>query len=457
VELMMASELKTDNKGLPEHQSCHPAGRGAATPSPQRRGYYIYITEACNLRCSYCFVKDKHNHRHLTTQMADSVLSFIRAEAAQLKEVNVHFFGGEPLLRPRMVDYLAGELRKWSAADGVSLRLGITTNGTLLTTQNCEMLKQHGVGVQLSLDGSKNGNDVHRQLMGGTQCGLPPSGAFDLVQIDNYKKYFGRTTPNCRMTVTVHNLQYLSQSIRELHNLGFSSFSIIPDADCGAWTPEYLRHYEGEMAAVFAYWVQHRDISVNAISKTLDALIRRTKRAHLCPAGATLVGITVDGDIYPCHDFAGRYAADAAERNKLLLGNVQTGYSSDPGRLREPIAVTDATSGSGYDCATCPAKWVCGRGCPYMNYAHSGDIRTVNATYCETMRINTALALRWMSVLGEFRFVDVTKERPATRNGPPWAGTSERTLGRPVRLQPDRLRKALINTSVLLKENAYGR
>ena len=128
----------------------------------------------------------------------------------------------------------------YSGDTGITLRMGITTNGTLLTVANCEMLQRNGIGVQLSLDGSKQGNDIHRQLMGGTQCGLAKAGAFELVQIGNYMRYFGDTTPNCRMTLTVHNLPYLSNSIRELHAQGFKSFSVIPDADCGVSRPRYL-------------------------------------------------------------------------------------------------------------------------------------------------------------------------------------------------------------------------
>jgi uncharacterized protein len=369
-----------------------------------KRGYYIYITEACNLRCNYCFVSDKANSRHLTKDMADKVLTFIKVDASNLKDTYVHFFGGEPLIRPAMVDYVAGQLRTWSEERKIKLKLGITTNGTLLTTQNCEMLKRHDIGVQLSLDGSKQGNDVHRQLMGGTQCGLPPAGAFGLVQIKNYFEYFGKGRPNCRMTLTIHNLPFLVQSIRELHAIGFKSFSIIPDSDCGAWTEAYLAQYEIEMTKVFDYWAANREIEVNTISQTMDKLASRAARPQLCQVGRSIVGITVDGDIYPCHDFSGKFASDPDERAKLLIGNVEKGFTPNQHRFSD-LPTEKARSGNGYDCSTCWAKWVCGRGCPYMNYARSGDIFQVNSAYCATTRINAGLALRWMSVLDDYRFL----------------------------------------------------
>ena len=392
-----------------------PADEQLKTGSPKQRGYYIYVTEACNLRCNYCFVKNKVNQRHLTEEVAQRILAFIKGEGSDLKKVYVHFFGGEPLIRPAMVDYLATELRSWAGEKGVELRLGITTNGTLLSTANCEMLKRHGVGVQLSLDGGKQGNDVHRQLMGGTQSGLAPAGAFDLVQIQNYIAYFGRQRPNCRMTVTVHNLSYLSESIRELHALGFKSFSVIPEADCGVWTPEHLSRYEAEMDRVFGYWAAHRDITVNSIQQTIDKLAQMKERRYLCPVGQTIVGFTVDGDIYPCHDFAGRFAGDPVESARLILGNAGSGYLPERRSLWPLVRLDGVKSGNGYDCGTCWARWSCGRGCPYMNFAHSGDIRTVSATYCATSRVNASLALRWMSALGELRPSDSKRSLSAER------------------------------------------
>ncbi len=377
-----------------------------------RRGYYVYVTEACNLRCSYCFVKEKQNGRHLTTTMAKHILEFISEDASSLSSIYVHFFGGEPLLRPMMVDYLAGRLREWSSGRQLDLRLGLTTNGTLLTTENCEMLKRHGIGVQLSLDGSKEGNDIHRQFMGGTQCGLRAAGAFDSVNIASYLSHFGRTTPNCRMTLTVQNLPYLGQSISELHKLGFKSFSIIPDFDTGSWTLAHIGKYEHAMEAVLQYWAKNQELWINCFDKTARALRNKRLPRSLCQAGTDILGITVDGDLYPCHDFSGRYSR-GADAKKLLIGHVTTGYSESHRRPIDMSIESSVKSGCGYDCGTCWAKWTCARGCPYMNYASSGDIRIVNATYCATQRVNTLLMLKWMCAAGQ---IDVSRSSNSRTN-----------------------------------------
>jgi len=390
-----------------------PLEHGSRPSSVTRRGYYIYVTEACNLRCNYCFVSDKANNRHMRPEMASKVLEFIKSDAQSIKHIYVHFFGGEPLIRPDIIDYLSGELRAWASSRQIGLRLGITTNGTLLSEKNCEMLRRHQIGVQLSLDGSKNGNDIHRQVMGGTQNGLASAGSFDLVQIDRYIKYFGKSAPNCRMTLTVQNLAYLSTSISELHDRGFKSFSIIPNADCGNWNKATLISYENEIDRLFKYSFESHDIDINIVTNTINRLVRRRIDTNLCQVARAILGITIDGDIYPCHDFSGKYWSTPSEKSKLLIGNVESGLNNNPIRFCD-LQASKTRSGNGYDCFQCWAKWVCGRGCPYMNYAASGDMLTVNSVYCDTSRINTSVALRWINIMDGYRITqdaDISKMR----------------------------------------------
>ncbi|MBV9083133.1 MAG: SPASM domain-containing protein, partial [Acidobacteriaceae bacterium] len=220
------------------------------------------------------------------------------------------------------------------------------------------------------------------------------------------------------MTLTVHNLNYLSESIRELYGLGFRSFSIIPDADCGTWTQDTFREYESQMDQVIGFWHAQRDISVNTIDQVMRKLVTKREPSHLCQAGKHIVGITIHGDIYPCHDFAGRYASNPVERAALVIGNVMTGFTKKQHEYADLRIDETVKPDTGYDCKTCWAKWVCSRGCPYMNYASSHDIRRVNATYCMTTRINASLAMRWMSVLDDFRFASAkTDGRTDTPRG----------------------------------------
>ena len=185
---------------------------------------------------------------------------------------------------------------------------------------------------------------------------------------------------------------------------GFKSFSVIADSDCGDWTPAALAQYESEMSRVYEYWAGHREIDVNLIQQTMDKLTEKKIQPNLCQAGRTVIGITIDGDIYPCHDFSGRFSKDPAERDALLIGNVEKGFTQNQQKFAD-MSYEKKRSGNGHDCTQCRARWSCGHGCPYMNYAKTHDIFEVNATYCTMNRINATLALRWMSTLEDYRIV----------------------------------------------------
>jgi uncharacterized protein len=233
--------------------------------------------------------------------------------------------------------------------------------------------------------------------MGGTQRGLRKAGAFDSVNIANYINHFGNSAPNCRMTLTTSNLSYLSQSIRELYELGFKSFSVVPDCDAGSWKPKYIHEYERVMEEVLQYWSQHLDLWISSFDKTVKSLLTKRLPKSLCNVGTGVLGITVDGDLYPCHDFSGRYSTDCEANRTLTIGHVATGYNENYSRFLDMTIGPDVKSGCGHNCATCWAQYTCSRGCPYMNYAYSGDIRTVNATYCMIRRVDALLVLKWMA------------------------------------------------------------
>lgn len=391
------------------------------------KGYYIYVTEACNLRCSYCFVTDKQNDRHLTDEMAEKVLAYVLGDTEGRKSKYVHFFGGEPLIRAKMVDYLAGKIREWATENKCDLRLGITTNGTLLTEANCEMLKKHNIGVQLSLDGSEHGNDVHRQLMGGSQSSgnvggsaKRSAGAFHLVKIENYIKYFGGNEPNCRMTVTPENMDYLPVSLKELVELhGFKSFSVIGAAD-SKWDKPDIYRYRDTMEKVFQWWVteaRSKGVVINTIKHHMDKMQERNLRTHLCQAGRSVIGITVDGEIFPCHDFSGKFSKDPEQRKELLLGHVEKGHTSNLQNYSDhtthtPEGELKVWSGAGYDCKSCHARFTCDKGCPYVNRASTGDDWTVSPNYCEFNRIHVDLANRLLTQLdGEYTVYNKSQVR----------------------------------------------
>lgn len=390
---------------------------GSSALATQTRGYYIYLTEACNLRCSYCFVDDKHNHRHLhdpiqyartdsdKEDMVQKFIDFVLNDPNGRSSKYIHFFGGEPLIRAKSIERICREITEQAKTmlPNCKITWGITTNGTLLTDENCQLLKRWNVGVQLSLDGSEEGNDVTRQLMGGDQAAKrighnhsdvattgKKYGAFKLVKIANYLKYFG---DNARMTLTIDNLRFLNQSIHELKSMGFKSFSVIPDTDSGSWDGHW-EEYRHEVMKLWDTCMQDGTIIVNFVKQTMDTILtNKPAPTHLCQAGRNVIGISVDGDIYPCHDFLGKYSKNAQTAHDLQIGHIDKGWTLNTTKFEDVKCNDEIVSGAGHDCKTCHAKSICERGCPYINYASEGAVKTVNSAYCEVTRINAEIAL----------------------------------------------------------------
>ena len=371
------------------------------------RGYYVYLTFACNIRCGYCFVSDKDNHSHLSDpisypndkeDMAGKIIDFIVNDPEGTESKYIHFFGGEPLIRAKSIPRICSEVQ--SRLPKCKITWGITTNGTLLTEENCEMLKKYNVGVQLSLDGSEEGNDVHRQLMGGNQKtgnvnggALRKAGAFKLVKIQNYLKYFGS---NCRMTLTPDNLEFLIQSVKELSAMGFKSFSVIPNSDTGDWEGRW-QDLEMQLEKLF-YLSLEMGAVVNLVDHAMTKVLDRKEftQSHLCQAGRNVIGISIEGDIWPCHDFLGKYSKDPNATKALQIGHVEKGYTYNTSKFEDLKCDDEVHSGAGFDCKTCHAQSMCDRGCPYINYASQGAVKEVNATYCRSTRMMADIALRYM-------------------------------------------------------------
>lgn len=394
------------------------------------RGYYVYVTEACNIRCNYCFVDDKHNHNHLFDPVSypreadkedrvGKVIDWILNDPEGRQSKYIHFFGGEPLIRAKSIARMCEELTRRAATElkGCQITFGITTNGTLLTEENCLMMKKWKIGVQLSLDGSEEGNDVHRQLMGGDQRaqGMTQNqneltngkkyGAFKMVKVDNYLKHFGT---NARMTLTVHNLKYLNKSVEELSARGFKSFSVIPDSDAGEWLQNNkLEEYRDEIEKLWRYSLEHPEITINFIYDINQKLFKGKTPDHLCQAGRNVIGISVDGALWPCHDFLGKFQKDPAKVRELQIGHIDLGWTTNTTKFEDVKCDSSVKSGAGYDCNTCHAKTVCERGCPYVNYTSSGAIKTVGEMYCRLTRINVDIALRIHMTTGK---LDPTKQ-----------------------------------------------
>lgn len=163
----------------------------------------ILITEECNLRCGYCYINNKPGTMSKNTALKAVELLF--AENKPPNDVSIAFFGGEPLLKPKMIEFIHDYAINKSEETRRKISFSMTTNGTLLSEENAEMIERLGIKVTISLDGIKESHDKHRRTITG-------EGSFHLIE-KNIKRALRLPNISVRLTVSPETAAILPQNI----------------------------------------------------------------------------------------------------------------------------------------------------------------------------------------------------------------------------------------------------
>ena len=337
----------------------------------------LYLTEACNLRCRYCFLMKQP--RRLPAELGREVVDFMLAAPDNVKRVSVYFFGGEPLLEFDTLRELTlyGERRNKDI--GKNLRFGVTSNGTLLTDEILDFLFDHKISINFSLDGKPETQDYNRQTKDG-------KGSFALVDEAIDRVLERNPNQGARMTYDTKTVSSLHEDHEYLWSRGITNTSPIAVLE-DDWTDETVAA-AGEQFQRIGYAVLERmrggDLRrVGFLGKYAKRIATNKKRMRKpCGACSGYIGCSVDGTIYPCQRFA---ACDgypfgtvsrvtAPEDRKLFL-------TFDANRLKV--------------CADCPARLVCAGGCPAMNYVCTGSIYEPAPNQCALIR-REYQAAKWL-------------------------------------------------------------
>jgi uncharacterized protein len=350
----------------------------------------LHIAHDCNLRCEYCFAStgEYGGHRALmSAEVGKAAIDFLLFHSAGRRNLEVDFFGGEPLMNFSVVRQIVHYARSKEKECGKVFRFTITTNGILLDDDKIDFINREMYNVVLSLDGRPAVNDrVRRRPDGrGSYERIVPL-FHKLVRQRGEGQYF------VRGTFTAYNLDF-AQDILHLYDLGFDQISIEPVvADQSApyaLTEEHLpvifeeyerlarmmaqRNRTGEGRFYFFHFAMDLEQGPCAI-----------KRLRGCGCGNEYVAVTPEGDVYPCHQFVGHDA--------WRMGNVFD-RSLDM-RLKERFA--RATVYGKEDCRQCWAKFYCSGGCNANGMLYRGDILKPHTLSCqmEKKRIECALMLK---------------------------------------------------------------
>jgi uncharacterized protein len=350
----------------------------------------LNVAHECNFACSYCFAHggDYHGEATLMSQdVARAGIDFLVRESGKHRNVEVDFFGGEPLMNwTVVVDTM--EYAKKTYPEKV-WRFTLTTNGSFLREDMFHVLEENDVSVVLSLDGGRVTNDANRVFKNAR-------GTFDTIieRIRGFAAtrdeggYFVRGT-------YARNTMKFAQSVRDLHAYGFKYISMEPvvlSADsalalCESDLPAIRAQYE-ELIAYFLDEL-HSGVGFDFFHFKLDleAGPCLSKRIYGCGAGVEYMAVAPDGDVFPCHQFDGVSA--------YRMGNVLESPVLQHPEMMDEFAHANFLFAKD-ECRACWARFYCSGGCLANNYATNGDLLKAYALGCaiQKERIEAALAVK---------------------------------------------------------------
>ncbi|MBP0955994.1 MAG: thioether cross-link-forming SCIFF peptide maturase [Oscillospiraceae bacterium] len=336
----------------------------------------LLVTMDCNLRCEYCFASQGDyamGRKVMSFETGKKALDFLLENSGDRENLEVDFFGGEPLMNWDVVKKLVEYGRSKEAEYHKHFRFTVTTNGLLLDEEKMDFINKEMSNVVLSIDGRKDVNDRVRKRVDGSGCydRIIPRYK-ELAEKRNYENYY------VRGTFTKYNLDFASD-VFHLYDLGFDQISVEPvvcDHD------EKYAITERDLPAVFSEYERLAQLMLVNEKKgkhfnffhfmlDLDQGPCAIKRLRGCGSGNEYVAITSDGDIYPCHQFVGI--------PEYLMGNIHSGeFNSD---IKKDFAAAHIYNKE--DCRRCWAKFYCSGGCNANNFIYTGNILTAHKLSCE--------------------------------------------------------------------------
>lgn len=349
----------------------------------------IHICHDCNFRCRYCFADEGAYHakrESMTFETAKAAVDFLIKNSGNRKVLEMDFFGGEPLMNLDVLKKTVYYAKEAGVKAGKKFLFTTTTNALLLNDETITFFNEEMENVVLSLDGRKEVHDAIRKSVNG-------KGTFDLI-IDKIKKFIslrGNKSYYVRGTFTAKNLDF-SKDVLFIADQGVDSISMEPvvtEIDDLQIKTEHLpaieKEYENLCEAYLKRHEEGKGFNFFHFNIDLEGGPCLSKRVSACGAGNEYFSVTPNGDLYPCHQFAG-------DKN-FRMGSVFTGI--ERADIREKFK--NSCLFTRKKCENCFAKFICSGGCSANNYHFNGDIDEPYETTCAMMKKRVECAMHLLA------------------------------------------------------------
>lgn len=390
------TELKNAGKLFCEDTFKPMAGALKAKTSGVIKALCLHIAHTCNLNCSYCFASQGkyHGERALMSyEVGKRALDFLVENSGSRHNLEVDFFGGEPLMNFDVVKKLVEYARSIEKEKNKHFRFTLTTNGVLVDDDVIEFANKEMSNVVLSLDGRKEVHDRYRVDYAG-------NGSWEKIvpKFQKFVKERGDKDYYMRGTFTHANPDFL-EDIKTMLDLGFTQLSMEPVVaaadDPSALTEEdkpiVEKQYEELAKLMLKRDKEGRPFTFYHYMIDLKGGPCIYKRISGCGSGTEYMAVTPWGDLYPCHQFVGD--------EKFKLGDIYNGVTNKS--MQNEFASCNVYARP--DCADCWAKFYCSGGCAANAYHATGSVTGVYKYGCDLFRkrMECAIAVAVAREIGE--------------------------------------------------------
>ncbi|MBS6749518.1 MAG: thioether cross-link-forming SCIFF peptide maturase [Firmicutes bacterium] len=339
----------------------------------------LHVAHTCNLNCSYCFASQGKYHGEraiMSFDVGKRALDFLVENSSDRRNLEVDFFGGEPLMNWQIVKDLVAYARSIEKDAGKNFRFTLTTNGVLLDDEVTDFCNREMHNVVLSLDGRKEVNDRFRVDVAG-------NGSYDRI-VPNFQRFVakrGDKSYYMRGTYTHYNTDF-TNDLFHMADLGFTELSMEPvvcaPGDPCALTeedfPVLCEQYEILAKDMLRRWREGKPITFYHYMVDLKHGPCIYKRVTGCGSGTEYMAVTPWGELFPCHQFVGD--------PKYSLGNIWDGVTN--AAVQGEFRACNAYSRP--DCKDCWARLYCSGGCAANSYHATGSIGGVYEYGCRLFK-----------------------------------------------------------------------
>ncbi|MCI8334490.1 MAG: thioether cross-link-forming SCIFF peptide maturase [Lachnospiraceae bacterium] len=346
----------------------------------------LHVAHDCNLACRYCFAEEGEYHGRralMSYEVGKQALDFLIANSGSRRNLEVDFFGGEPLMNWQVVKDLVAYGREQEKLHNKNFRFTLTTNGVLLNDEVQEFVNREMSNVVLSIDGRKEVNDRMRPFRGG-------KGSYELIVPKFRKLADSREQKNyyVRGTFTHNNLDFC-EDVLHLADLGFRQISVEPvvadpEEDYAIREediPVICEQYDKLAAEMVRRLGKENEFTFFHFMIDLTGGPCVYKRLSGCGSGTEYLAVTPWGDLYPCHQFVGE--------EDFLMGNVFEGVTRR--EIRDTFKECNVYTKE--KCRNCFARFYCSGGCAANSYKFHGSVNDAYDIGCELQRKRVECAI----------------------------------------------------------------